>query len=132
MQKTTRWKQRFDNLESSFQFLEESSKQDSYSRLELGGFIKAFDSCFELSWKTIKDYLEAQGEVTKFAREALKLSFQKEIIEDGHLWLEMLEKRNELSHTYSKVQAQKAIETIKNSYLPALKSLYQYLKSERS
>jgi nucleotidyltransferase substrate binding protein (TIGR01987 family) len=112
-------------------FLQESCEKSEYSKLEVGGLIKAFDSCFELSWKTIKDYLEAQGEPTKFAREALKLSFQKNILEDGHLWLEMLEKRNELTNTYNEVQANKAVIIIKTSYLPALNSAYLYLKSNR-
>lgn len=130
MDKEIRWRQRFQNFEKSFLFLKESCKQSQYNRLEVGGLVKAFDSSFELAWKTLKDFFEAQGQVVKYPREVLKYAFEKEVIQNGHLWIEMLDKRNELSHTYNQSQIDKAVKVIKETYFPGIETVYQYLKAE--
>jgi len=67
-----------------------------------------------------------------FARDALKEAFAAQIIQDGHLWLEMLEKRNILSHTYNRQQATDAVRLIKHHYFPGLEQVYLELKSRCS
>ena len=44
--------------------------------------------------------------------------------------LRMLDKRNELSHTYNETSARKALEIIKDEYYPCIHQLYLYLKKE--
>lgn len=44
----------------------------------------------------------------KFPREVIKHAFQAELIENGELWLEMLEKQNELTCIYDKIQTKNA------------------------
>jgi nucleotidyltransferase substrate binding protein (TIGR01987 family) len=128
--KEKRWKQRFQNFEKAFLFFEKIIKQESYTQVEVGGLVQAFEFTFELAWKTIKDYLYEQGIETTFPRAALKEAFNTQIIKDGHTWIEMLEKRNELSHTYNEEVAINAVEIIKNKYYPAVLQVYQYLKEK--
>ena len=92
--------------------------------------MQAFEFTFELGWKTIKDYLYEQGLNTNYPREAIKEGFSTQIIEDGHTWLHMLEKRNELSHTYNSAIAEQAVEIIKFRYYPAIEQVYQSLKGK--
>ena len=40
------------------------------------------------------------------------------IIEDGHLWIEALSKRNLTTHTYDEAFAGKFVEGIKQAYFP--------------
>jgi nucleotidyltransferase substrate binding protein (TIGR01987 family) len=128
--KEKRWKQRFQNFEKAFLFFEKAANKDTYTPIEVSGLVQAFEFTFELAWKTIKDYLYEQGIETTFPRAALKEAYNTQIILDGHVWIEMLEKRNELSHTYNEEVANNAVEIIKNKYYPAVKQVYQYLKEK--
>jgi nucleotidyltransferase substrate binding protein (TIGR01987 family) len=125
----SRWVQRFQNFQKAFLFFEEAAKKESYTPIEIGGLVQAFEFTFELGWKTIKDYLYEQGVETKYPREAIKEGYSTQIIEDGHTWIAMLEKRNELSHTYDKAVAKQAVHIIQSSYYPAIRQVYVHLKS---
>jgi nucleotidyltransferase substrate binding protein (TIGR01987 family) len=128
MSQDIRWKQRFNNFEAAFLFLQEAVEKDKYSQLEIAGLVQAFEFTFELAWKTIKDYIEALGITANSPREAIKESFSNGIIEDGKTWLTMLEKRNELSHTYNKDVAENAVDVIRFKYYIAISQVYEYLK----
>jgi nucleotidyltransferase substrate binding protein (TIGR01987 family) len=128
--KDIRWKQRFQNFEKAFLFFKTTIDKESYTPIEIGGLVQAFEFTFELGWKTIKDFLYEQGLNTSYPREVIKEAFQTKIIEDGHTWLLMLEKRNELSHTYNEAVAELAVETIKNKYYQAIDQVYHFLKDK--
>lgn len=99
--KEIRWKQRFENFENAFLLLEEAVNDfPNLSKLEKEGLIQRFEYTFELSWKTLKDFLESQGVEAKFPREVIKQAFKNELILDGELWLQMLDSRNQMAHTY--------------------------------
>ena len=132
MNKSIRWRQRFTNLENAFYFLKEGLKKESLDPYQEAGIIQSFEFTFELSWKTLKDFLENMGVTVVFARDVLKEAFATQMIKDGHRWLEMLEKRNILSHTYNRSQATEAVRLIKEQYFPCLEQLYLELKSRCS
>ncbi|MCX6291443.1 MAG: nucleotidyltransferase substrate binding protein [Bacteroidetes bacterium] len=129
--KDVRWKQRFRNFEKAFIYFERAVEIEKYSDLEASGLVQAFEFTFELGWKTLKDYLYEMGTVTNFARDTIKESFKGKLIEDGHAWIEMLENRNELSHTYNNKTAKKAVKIIRKKYYPAIRQVYQFLKTEK-
>jgi nucleotidyltransferase substrate binding protein (TIGR01987 family) len=128
--KDARWKQRFQNFEKAFLFFETTVEKESYTPIEVGGLVQAFEFTFELGWKTIKDFLYEQGLNTNFPRETIKEGFRTQIIEDGHVWLHMLEKRNELSHTYNEEVASQAVEIIKYQYYQAIEQVYHFFKAK--
>lgn len=128
MDKRIRWQQRFTNLENAFQFLREGLNKPSLDPYQEAGIIQSFEFTFELSWKTLKDFLESMGTNVMFARDVIKESFAAQIIRDGHLWIEMLEKRNILSHTYNRQQATHAVHSIRVRYFPGLEQVYLELK----
>ncbi len=128
MEKDIRWKQRFQNLERAFLFLQKATNLGTYDDLQGAGLVQSFEFTFELAWKTLKDYLEMQGISASFPREVIKQSFATNLIDDGHLWIKMLDKRNELTHTYNDEQARRAVEIIRNEYYPAIKQMYDTFK----
>ena len=102
-----RWKQRFENLQSAYQLLQEAQNENKLtpdSKLIRVALIKAFEMTFELSWKTMKDYLAFNGIDVKFPRDIIKQAFTNDMITNGQLWIDMLEERNLITHTGSATQ----------------------------
>jgi len=128
MQKDIRWKQRFQNFERAFNFFKKSCDLKTYDELQGAGLVQSFEFTFELAWKTLKDYLQEQGLEVQFPREVIKQAFATHLIEDGGLWIEMLDKRNELTHTYNLEQAKKAVHTIRTQYYPPIEQVYEALQ----
>ena len=60
----------------------------------------------------------------------IKYAFQSKIIDDGKLWLEALDERNETVHTYNENQAIVIADKIINAYLPLFKKLRQDFEEE--
>jgi nucleotidyltransferase substrate binding protein (TIGR01987 family) len=130
-EKSIRWKQRFQNLEKAFRQLSEAIEiVNSLSSLEKEGLVQRFEYTFELAWKTLKDYLESQNVEVKFPREVIKAGFQYELIEDGEIWLEMLEMRNMMTHTYDEEIFNTSIEKITGSFYPEIEKLFLFLKNQ--
>lgn len=125
-----RWKQRFNNFEKSLKFLKDAVYRTHLSELEKAGVIQTYEFTFELAWKTVKDYLEEKGVSVKFPRNTIKEGFRYEILEDGDLWIDMLEKRNLMSHAYDEAKAEIAYKLIINEYFKMLEQLYNKLKEE--
>ena len=126
-----RWKQRFQNFDRGFVLLREAleSGPSALSALEKEGVIQRFEYTFELAWKTIKDFLEAGGLVISpiTPRQVIKDAFAAKVLADGQAWIDMLDHRSLLSHTYDFSVFEKAVEAIHVRYLPAMDSLHEYL-----
>lgn len=90
--------------------------------------IKKFEYTFELSWKTIKTYLEEEGyEEMSSPRKVLKQAFESNIISDEEVWSNMLEARNSTAHTYDEEKAIYYEDVIKNKYVKKLDELIRKL-----
>ena len=125
-----RWKQRFDNLQSAYQRLQhavQAHQETPGNDLIQMAMIKAFEMTFELSWKSMKDYLSYNGIHLKLPREVIKQAFANDIITDGQLWIDMLQDRNLMAHTYDEARARQAVEHICQHYLARLEQLHHYL-----
>ena len=126
--KEIRWRQRFENFDKAYtQFYAAILQFEQLSKLEKEGLIQRFEYTFELAWKTLKDYLESQEVDAKFPREVIKASFQYELIEDGDIWMDMLEKRNLLAHTYNEERFNLAIQKIHEEYYEAISQVHKEL-----
>lgn len=124
------WRQQFENFERLFRLLQKYANAGTDNELERAGIIHFFKLTFELSWKLQKDYLEAQGYIVKSPRDAIKQAFQADLIHDGHVWMDALSKRNLTTHTYDEDMAKALLEEISDTYLPAMKYLYEKLSEE--
>jgi nucleotidyltransferase substrate binding protein (TIGR01987 family) len=126
-----RWKQRFQNFDRAFRLLQEAlnRKPEALSLLEKEGVVQRFEYTFELAWKTLKDYLEEDGLVISpvTPRQVLKEAFSAKILSDGQVWINMLDNRNLLSHTYDFSVFEQAVQAIAAHYLPAMATLHEFL-----
>ena len=93
--------------------------------------IQRFEYTFELARKTLKDFLESQEVEARFPREVIKKGFHYEIISDGEMWMEMLEKRNLMAHTYDEEIFEKAVLQVVNLFYPEIKKLYEFFKAQK-
>jgi len=129
--KDLRWRQRFQNFERAFQQLTAAVVRiDELSDLEKEGLIQRFEYSFELAWKTLKDFLESQDVIARFPRDVVRQAFHYELIVDGDIWMDMLEKRNLMAHTYNEENFRKAIESIGQDYYPAIRQVYEGLQQK--
>jgi len=130
--KDIRWQQRFENLLRAFAQLESAVKQvETANDLEKEGLIQRFEYTFELAWKTAKDYLESKSIDVKFSSDIIKEAFKYEMIEDGELWMKMLESRNKLAHTYNEENFKSGVALIVNDFYPGIKQFIAYLQSKK-
>ncbi len=131
MNQDVRWKQRFTNFDRAVRLLREPFERDiaSLSDLEKEGTIQRFELAVELGWKTLKDYLEHEGRTIQPAtpRQVCKEGFAAGILKDGQVWIDMLDHRNLLSHTYDESIAGKAVQAIRDRYLPAMEDIRAWL-----
>ena len=125
-----RWKQRFQNFDRACTLLRHALEggPSGLSLLEKEGVIQRFEYSFELAWKTVKDFLEAGGLVIALVtpRQVLKDAFAAKVIADGQVWIDMLDHRNLLSHTYDSSVFEEAVDAIAARYLPALEELQKF------
>ena len=78
--------------------------ETTLSDLEKADVIQIYEFTFELAWKTLKDLLEEVGFEVKTPRDSIKTAFQNGIIDNGDIWIDMLEKMNLMLHTYDETK----------------------------
>jgi len=94
--------------------------------------IGVFNFTFELGWKTLEDYLKFNGIDASLPRDIIKQAFHHNLIENGQMWIEMLEDRNILTHVYDEEKARSAISSIKNNYIPAITQVHTLSKDKQN
>jgi len=131
----TRWLQRFENFDRALTLLRDALARgpNALNQLEKEGVVQRFEYTLELAWKTIKDYLEESGLVLTAVtpRQVVKDAFAARIVADGQAWIDMLDHRNLLSHTYDPVNFEQAVEAIHDRYLAALGQVHTLLAGRR-
>lgn len=128
-----RWQQRFNNFENAHRNLIEMLellKKEPLNKAYKLAVIQSYEMDIELTWKTLKDYLNYLGYKVQAPREVIKQAFSAEIIKDGEIWIQMLEDRNLTSHIYDESKAQEVVDSIVNDYFDKLDFLYNFFKGK--
>jgi nucleotidyltransferase substrate binding protein (TIGR01987 family) len=120
MDEDIRWKQRFQNYQKALGTMKnavELAASRELSDLEKQGVIQGFEFTFELAWNVMKDFLEEQG-ITDIigSKNAVRHAFNKGLIEDGQVWMKMIEDRDLASHVYDDKTAENLFTKIVNTY----------------
>jgi nucleotidyltransferase substrate binding protein (TIGR01987 family) len=128
-----RWQQRLSNFSRSKNMLCHISSVDvsTMDFLTIAGWIHIFDLTFELSWKTLRDYMVAQwlSDTLSFPREILSAGYTHGILQSPDIWLSMLANRNISTHEYDEATSLEIIKNIKNLYVQPISALYDTLQS---
>lgn len=131
MSTDTRWRQRYANFQKAMVQLDNAVALEEYSYLERQGLIQCFEYTIELAWKTLQDLLDAKGYEVKGPKPVVRQAFQDGLILDGSAWIQMLDSRNETTHTYDEETALRVSENIKNKYYFLLDELDKQLAKEK-
>lgn len=93
--------------------------------------IKSFELAFELSWKTLQSFFKSQGYIeVNSPKGTIKEAFNKGVVIEGQIWIDMLDARSRLSHVYDESMFKEIIKKISKDYLQEIEKLYQKLKKE--
>ncbi|WP_286818027.1 HI0074 family nucleotidyltransferase substrate-binding subunit [Desulfobacter sp. UBA2225] len=99
--------------------------QEPESSIVMDATIQRFEFTYELMWKTLKIFLEDIHGIRAISpRLVFKEAYALSIIEQEDIFLEMIQSRNLLSHTYNEEQAEQIYKKCP-LYLSAIKELYQ-------
>lgn len=136
MENDIRWRQRFQNFDRALTLLREAVEipPERLSTLEKEGMVRRFEFVLELAWKTLKDFLEYNGVVITppvSPRTVVKDAFAAKILTDGQVWIDMIDHRNLLSHTYEEQTFEEAVPAIRERYFPAIGELHAKLGLDR-
>ena len=126
-----RWIQRFDNYKKAFGRLKESvllAKERKLSELEEQGLIQSFEFTHELAWNTLKDFLTEKGDKEIYgSKDATRKAFKYNLIENGEVWMNMINSRNKTSHTYDEATAKEIVAEIIDDYYSEFERLLNKL-----
>ena len=104
--------------------------EESESPIVRDACLQRFEFCYELLWKTLKVFLEdIHGVRAVSPRQVFKEAFALSIIDEELTFVEMIESRNTLSHTYNEEQATKIYVKCAD-YLKAMKSVLAQLNKQ--
>jgi len=134
MTKDIRWQQRFQNFKRAFGLLRDACalNPEMLSDLAQEGIVQRFECTFELGWKVYKDYLDYSGVVLDEAtpRKVIKECALRGIFTAGgidpEMYLEMMLRRNVLSHVYDETRFRQALHTIRTDYFPVLERQHAF------
>lgn len=90
-----------------------------YNIVVLTGLVGLYESCFEQSWKAIKEVLQENGfseGQTGSLRQILKTAYQAGMIDNEELWLSALVARNNVAHAYNRDVAIDIVAQTKEKY----------------
>lgn len=125
-----RWKQRFSNFEKALSQLTKFIDKGKLNDLEEHGLIHSFKYTHELAWNVMKDFLTFETIQNIIgSRSATSEAFNKGLIEEGQIWMDMVDSRIESDHAYNEQTADKIVHKIKEIYFREIVNFNIKMKS---
>jgi nucleotidyltransferase substrate binding protein (TIGR01987 family) len=119
---TPKLQQTFTNLSNALNKLEIMLVRPmDADRANIDASIQRFEFSVELFWKLLKRIIEQLGKETNFPREVIQEAYAGNLIDDEKVWLQMLQDRNQTSHTYDEELADRIYAAIKADYYPIMR-----------
>lgn len=122
---------KFDNYKKALNNLQECKKYEPpYNIVTETGLVNLFSICFEQSWKAMKEILQNHGYdegKTGSPKMIIKLAYSAGMIQNETIWLEILDMRSEIAHSYNQEVAADIIEKTKSKYIRIFEELEKEL-----
>ncbi len=97
---------------------------DEELTMEEEGLIQRFEYCFELGWKLLQDVeKDLNGQGLGGPRAAIRWATAEGWVDDGEVWMSMLQSRNVTTHVYDRAMIQPVLQKIRGTYFRALHGL---------
>ena len=132
MEEDIRWKQRFANYEKALNHLTEALHQFGENPIDIikEGIVQRFEFTHELAWKVMKDFLEYEGfQNITGSRSATREAFNKGLLEQGQVWMDMIESRNKTVHTYDEAILEAEFTKIQKLYAPLFQKFAEKMRT---
>lgn len=111
---------KYDNFCAALKNLKELfSYEEPYNTVVLTGLVGLYEICFEQAWKMMKELLEDSGyaeSATGSPRQILKTAYKANMICNETMWLQALQARNNVSHSYNELIALSIVRQTKALY----------------
>lgn len=116
-------KKMIDSLNESISLLQ-INKDYRFEKSLQDSVIQRFEYTIEWVWKFLKSYLlEEFSQDEVFAKSVLKSAYQAKIINELDIFLDMIERRNRLSHDYHEDYSEHSFDIITKDYIQPLNTL---------
>lgn len=106
--------------------------EEPYDIVTLTGLVGLYEICFEQAWKLMKALLEEygfEGSATGSPKTVLKTAFKAGMIHDEKLWLEALQERNNVVHSYNENIALGIVNLTKEAFCEMFDKLKEELEA---
>ena len=117
--------ERFSNVVTR----KEEFYKEGYGDIYLDLVVKRFEFTYEMSWKTIKRYLDFIGIDCPNPRSCFKEALIQGLITDEAVWLDMIERRNLSSHIYDQDEIKEILQRL-NDYVKAFEELKERIEAK--
>ncbi len=115
------------NFNSALKRLDEALNAE-YSMIVGDAVIQRFEFTFELAWKSLRDYLKnVHGLICNSPKQCFREGFSLGLYdqETAERLLQMVDDRNETTHTYDENKIAQIFENVKDHYSQLLNKIYQ-------
>jgi nucleotidyltransferase substrate binding protein (TIGR01987 family) len=102
-----------ENMKEIYQY------EEPYDNVVLTGLVGLYEICFEQAWKAMKELLEIHGYeegATGSPKMILKTAYKSGMIQDEDLWLQALQERNNVAHSYNQNIAIEIVRLAKSEF----------------
>lgn len=106
---------------------------EPYDNVTMTGLVGLYEICFEQAWKMMKEILEQhgyEGAATGSPKRIIKTAFQASMIADEDVWLEALQARNNVAHSYNKAVALDIIRQTREEFCGMFRGLKETVERE--
>lgn len=111
---------KYENFCAALQNLKDIYKyQEPYDNVILTGLVGLYEITFEQSWKMMKEILEEHGYeegATGSPKMILKTAYRAGMIKDEKVWIQALQERNNVTHSYNHKIALEIVNKTKNEF----------------
>ena len=132
MKKSTRWKQKLEDLFIAFKLLTLAVSSDhKMNILEQEGMVNRFENIFKLACAAMKDFLEEKGIMeTSSHLDVIESAFKAGYIAEEQRWIDMLNAFNDTSQQYDKETLKTLIMQIKSEFYQEIRQFVFFLNGK--
>ena len=116
-----------DNFGQALARLDEAMALPEGDVISRDAVILRFVLVFETAWQCLRKVLELHQIQARYPRETFQRAYQAGWLDQEQLWLDMIDNRNLIAHTYKEATAIRVYDDVKR-FLPLLRRLHAELE----
>lgn len=122
-----RWEQKLESYHRALSRLAEvvmTAHNRPLTDIERDGMIQRFEFTHELAWKVMMSFCKFNSpeDILYGSKDSTRWAYEKGLITDGEVWMQMIASRNYTSHNYDDAEAEDIADAIVNNFFPALQA----------